>query len=288
MASADGAPAVALRELGRAYGERVALDGVTLELPRGATLAVFGANGAGKTTLLRVLATLLRPHAGEAAVLGRALPREGWAVRGRVGLLAHDPLLYRDLSARENLRFHARLHDVGEARGGRAAGGGRAWRGGPTSRCARSRAGWRSGWRSAAPCCTRPELLLLDEPLANLDPGAAGAVAPLIGRASGAARVLISHDVEPGSPRPTSCSACAAAGPELCAPAAEVAPRTCEGCTGEARRRRRSCARTCWWSCAPARRCRRCCCSASRRSCCSTSRSTAARSRATWPPACCG
>src|SRR5919206_911622 len=116
MTSADDAPAVALRELGRAYGERVALAGVTLELPRGATLAVFGANGAGKTTLLRILATLLRPHAGTASVLGSALPREGWAVRGRIGLLAHEPLLYRDLSVRENLRFHARLHDVREGR----------------------------------------------------------------------------------------------------------------------------------------------------------------------------
>ena len=125
MTSADGAPAVALRGLGRAYGDRVALEGVTLELPRGATLAVFGANGAGKTTLLRVLATLLRPHRGEVAVLGRALPRDGWAVRGQIGLLAHDPLLYRDLSARENLRFHARLHDVEATPGGRAAGGGR-------------------------------------------------------------------------------------------------------------------------------------------------------------------
>ena len=124
-AAADGAPAVALRELARAYGDRVALAGVTLELPRGATLAVFGANGAGKTTLLRVLATLLRPHGGEARVLGRALPREGWAVRGRIGLVAHDPLLYRDLTARENLRFHARLHDVPARAGRGAARGGR-------------------------------------------------------------------------------------------------------------------------------------------------------------------
>src|SRR5919108_6339991 len=113
---AAGAPAIALRDLGRAYGDRVALAGVTLELPHRATLAVFGANGAGKTTLLRVLATLLRPHAGEVRVLGRALPREGWAVRGRVGLLAHEPLLYRDLTATENLRFHARLHGVADAR----------------------------------------------------------------------------------------------------------------------------------------------------------------------------
>src|SRR3954468_2676414 len=104
------APAIELAGLGRAYGERTALSGVTLTLEPGRTLAVFGPNGAGKTTLLRILATLLRPHAGSAHVLGRELPREGWAVRGRLGLLAHDPMLYRDLTARENLRYHARLH----------------------------------------------------------------------------------------------------------------------------------------------------------------------------------
>src|SRR5688572_33393090 len=110
------AHAVVLEGLGRAYGECVALRDVTLALPTGATVAVFGANGAGKTTLLRILATLLRPHAGRAEVLGNALPAEGWKVRGRVGLLGHEPMLYRDLTVRENLRFHARLHGVGRAR----------------------------------------------------------------------------------------------------------------------------------------------------------------------------
>ncbi len=195
--SGDGAPAVSLRELARAYGERVALTGVTLDLPRGATLAVFGANGAGKTTLLRVLATLLRPHAGEVRVLGRELPRDGWAVRGRVGLVGHEPLLYRDLTARENLRFHSRLHDVAPARGEALLDAvGMARRGDePVRSLSRGMA------QRVAICRAllhEPELLLLDEPLANLDPGAAGAVAPLIGRASGAARVLISHDVEQG------------------------------------------------------------------------------------------
>ncbi|MDP9293357.1 MAG: ATP-binding cassette domain-containing protein, partial [Actinomycetota bacterium] len=81
MAPATDA-AVELEGLGRAYGERTALVGITLTLPAGRTLAVFGANGAGKTTLLRILATLLRPHAGRARVLGGELPRDGWAVRG--------------------------------------------------------------------------------------------------------------------------------------------------------------------------------------------------------------
>jgi heme exporter protein A len=221
MAGADEAPAVALRDLGRAYGDRVALAGVTVELPRGATLAVFGANGAGKTTLLRVLATLLRPHAGEARVLGCALPREGWAVRGRIGLLAHEPLLYRDLTATENLRFHARLHGVDGTRAGelleavgmarRADEPVRSLSRGMAQRVAICRA-----------LLHEPELLLLDEPLANLDPGAAGAVAPLIGRASGAARVLISHDVELGLAEADLVLGLRGGRPELLAPSDEV------------------------------------------------------------------
>src|SRR5690606_3804841 len=90
--------AIELDGLGRAYGERTALAGVTLSLPAGRTLVVFGPNGAGKSTLLRILATLLRPTTGTARVLGSELPREAWRVRGRIGLLGHDPLLYRELS----------------------------------------------------------------------------------------------------------------------------------------------------------------------------------------------
>jgi heme exporter protein A len=221
MASADGAPAVALHELGRAYGERVALAGVTLELPRGATLAVFGANGAGKTTLLRVLATLLRPHAGAVSVLGRTLPREGWAVRGRIGLVAHEPLLYRDLTARENLRFHARLHGVAEARCAELLSAvGMARRADePVRSLSRGMA------QRVAICRAvlhEPELLLLDEPFANLDPGAAGAVAGLVGRASGTTRVLISHDVEDGLAEADLVLGLRGGRPALLAPAREV------------------------------------------------------------------
>ena len=81
---------------------------------------MLGPNGAGKTTLLRILATLLRPSGGEVRALGCSLPDEAWKLRGRIGFLGHEPLLYRDLSGRENLRFHARLHgmrgEAGEAR----------------------------------------------------------------------------------------------------------------------------------------------------------------------------
>jgi heme exporter protein A len=184
---------IELHGLARRYGERWALRDVSLELPAGATLVVFGPNGAGKSTLLRVLATLLRPHAGEARVLGEPLPERAWAVRGRVGLLAHDALLYRDLSARENLRFHARLHGVGEARvaellertelGARADDPVRTLSKGLLQRVAVCRA-----------VLHDPPLLLLDEPRANLDPAAAALIEPLIGRASGRTRVVTSHD----------------------------------------------------------------------------------------------
>jgi heme exporter protein A len=196
-ATADSAPAVALEGVGRAYGERVALRDLSFTLPAGATVAVFGANGAGKTTLLRVLAGLLRPHAGRASVLGAELPRESYRARGRTGLLAHEPLLYRDLTVRENLRYHARLHGVAAKRveslceqvglRARADDPVRTLSRGMTQRAAICRA-----------VLHAPELLLLDEPLANLDPGGAAAVAPLIGRESGASRVLISHDAELG------------------------------------------------------------------------------------------
>ena len=166
---------------------------VSVSVAPGATLAVLGRNGAGKSTLLRILATLLRPHAGEVRVLGEALPRRAFAVRGRLGFLAHEPLLYRDLSARENLAYHARLHGVAVERVEQVldAVGMRERADEPVRLLSRGMV------QRVAVCRAvlhRPSLLLLDEPLANLDPAASGLVAPLIGRASGATRVLTSHD----------------------------------------------------------------------------------------------
>src|SRR5688500_16314797 len=95
--------AIRLRHVVRRYGGREALRSVDARLETGQTLAVFGPNGAGKTTLLRMLATLLIPHSGTVCVFGAELPRDAHLVRPAVGLLAHDPLLYRDLTGRENL-----------------------------------------------------------------------------------------------------------------------------------------------------------------------------------------
>ncbi len=185
--------ALELRALTRRYGERLALSDVTLTLEAGQTLAVLGPNGAGKTTLLRMLATLLRPHAGELCVLGHAVPQESWAVRGRIGLIGHEPLLYRELSARENLAYHSALHGVGAGAAERllAAVGMERRADEPVRMLSR-------GMVQRVAVCRAllhdPELLLLDEPRANLDPAAGELIEPLVGRGSGRTRVLVSHD----------------------------------------------------------------------------------------------
>ncbi len=191
--------AVAVAGLRREYGERAALDGVGFELGSGQSLVVIGANGSGKTTLLRILATLLRPTSGEVRVLGAKLPDEAWKVRGRIGFLGHEPLLYRDLSGRENLRFQARLHGLdGDAAEPRIdellATVGMARR--ADQRVAELSAGMRQRLAIARCVLHEPELLLLDEPDSNLDAEGREAVRALIGPREGRARVIVTHDPE--------------------------------------------------------------------------------------------
>jgi heme exporter protein A len=189
----DQPPAIELRGLVRQFGERTALRNVSVRVPTGATLAVLGHNGAGKSTLLRILATLLRPHEGEVVVLGEPLPRRAFAVRGQLGLLAHEPLLYRDLSGRENLQYHARLHGATPERveAVLAAVGMERRAEEPVRQLSR---GMVQRLAVARAVLHEPKLLLLDEPRANLDPAASELVEPLIGRTAGVTRVLTSHD----------------------------------------------------------------------------------------------
>jgi heme exporter protein A len=190
-------PAIAIEGLVRRFGERDALAGVSVNLAAGQTLLVLGPNGAGKTTLLRVLATLLLPHEGTVNVLSCELPRQAHLLRARVGMLGHEPLLYRDLTGRENLAFYARLYDIPEPEPRIAellAVTGMASRADePVRNLSRGMAQRLAVCRATL---HRPQLLLLDEPHAHLDPNASALVEPLIGRASGTTRVLVSHDVE--------------------------------------------------------------------------------------------
>jgi len=192
---AGAAAAIRLAGLWREFGDRAVLEDVHVELAPGETMVVIGPNGAGKTTLLRILATLLRPTAGEVVVLGSRLPREAWRARGRIGYLGHEPLLYRDLTVAENLRFHARLYGVEAAETRISALLDRV---GMSRRAGELARNLSVGMAQRVAACRavlhEPELLLLDEPRAHLDPQAGELVDPLVGPAEGRTRVIVTHD----------------------------------------------------------------------------------------------
>ncbi len=190
-------PAIELVGLRRDFGDRTALDAVDLRVDPGASVAILGPNGSGKSTLLRILAGLLRPTAGEVSVLGVSLPKETHRLRGKVGYLGHEPLLYRDLSPRENLQLAAALHGIPDERAGPRIGAlidavGMSARAG--DRVAELSAGMKQRIDICRALLHEPELLLLDEPDAHLDPEARREIAPLIAAGDGRTRLVVSHD----------------------------------------------------------------------------------------------
>ena len=94
-------PAIEIRSAGRTFGERVALQPLDLAIPQGEVFGLLGPNGSGKTTTLRILATLIRPTTGGAAILGRDVVDEAMAVRRCIGVMPEKPSLYERLSARD-------------------------------------------------------------------------------------------------------------------------------------------------------------------------------------------
>jgi heme exporter protein A len=190
-------PAIELRGLRRDFGDRTAIAGLDLRVDADQSVAVLGPNGSGKSTLLRILAGLLRPSGGEVAVLGLELPKQVHLLRGRVGYLGHEPLLYRDLSSRENLELTSALHGLPPERAasridlllsevGMAA---RA-----DDRVAELSAGMKQRIDICRAVLHEPDLLLLDEPDAHLDPEARREIAPLIAAGNGRTRLIVSHD----------------------------------------------------------------------------------------------
>ncbi len=191
--------AVEARGLAKVFGERRALDGVSFALPAGSFLSIFGPNGAGKTTLLRILATLSRPTSGTLSVLGADALEEPGALRARIGLISHKPMVYGDLSAQENLEFFASLYgpvDKGRIRGllelveldHRRNDAARTFSRGMTQRLSIARA-----------LVNDPDLVLLDEPYSGLDPHAMQLFDELIERVRpGRTFVMVSHDLDKG------------------------------------------------------------------------------------------
>lgn len=103
---------ITVQKLVKRFGLKTILRGLDFQVEQGEFVALLGPNGAGKTTFLRILASLSRPSMGSVRIAGYNLPNQAAAVRNRLGVVSHLPLLYGDLTAEENLRFYARMYGV--------------------------------------------------------------------------------------------------------------------------------------------------------------------------------
>jgi len=189
---------IEVRGLVKAFGLRPVLRRLDFQVTEGEFVAVVGPNGAGKTTLLRILASLARPTMGEVRVAGLRLPGQAGAVRRILGVVSHQPLLYGDLTAEENLRFYGRMYGIAnsEPRIEEVLG-----IVGLTARRRELVRNYSRGMQQrlaiARGILHEPELLLFDEPHTGLDPEAAEILDRLLRKISdeGGTVVMTSHDL---------------------------------------------------------------------------------------------
>jgi len=194
------ANAIETKKLTKVFGDRKALDRVSIEVPEGAFLSIFGPNGAGKTTLVRTLATLSRATSGTALVAGFDAKEEPDKVREHIGLISHNPMLYPDLTAMENLMFTAQLYGVVNAEervrellravelDHRRFDVVRTFSRGMTQRLSIARA-----------LMNDPDVVFFDEPYAGLDPHAVEIFDGLIEQLrDGRTFIMVSHDLQKG------------------------------------------------------------------------------------------
>jgi heme exporter protein A len=189
---------ITTNKLVKRFGSKTVLRGLDFEVRRGEFVALLGPNGAGKTTFLRILATLSRPTLGKVEVAGHSLPDQAAAVRARLGVVTHLPLLYGDLTAAENLRFYGRMYGVMElvsridevlemvGLAGRRHDLVRTFSRGMQQRLAIGRA-----------ILHDPEVMLFDEPHTGLDQDACDMLDALLRDVAGRGRtvVMTSHDL---------------------------------------------------------------------------------------------
>jgi ABC-2 type transport system ATP-binding protein len=194
--SGAATPALRAVELRFAYGDLVAVDGVSVEVARGEVLGFLGPNGAGKSTTIKMLIGLLRPDAGSVEVLGMDMATHREAIQARVGVVFEEKNLYPALSGRENLAFFARLFGLRDldldallSRVGLAGRGG--------DRVSGYSKGMRQRLTVARALLHRPDVLVLDEPTDGLDPVSARAIRQVIREEAdrGVAVLLTTHDM---------------------------------------------------------------------------------------------
>ncbi|MFZ5441076.1 MAG: ABC transporter ATP-binding protein [Myxococcota bacterium] len=193
---------IVVEGLEKRFGARVAVTGLSFEVQRGEVFGLLGPNGAGKTTTVRMLTGLLTPSAGRGVVCGVELGRagEGTTLRKKVGLLTEQPGLYDRLTARENLGFFMRLHEL-DAAAAWARAEGYLERFGLEGRADEPVGGFSKGMRQKLAIVRtllhEPELIFLDEPTSGLDPQSARTVRDAVAElaAEGRTLVLCSHNL---------------------------------------------------------------------------------------------
>jgi heme exporter protein A len=189
---------IQVRKLTKRFGLKTVLRGGDFEVAQGEFVALMGPNGAGKSTFLRILASLSRPSLGEVRVAGYRLPGQAAEVRSRLGVVTHQPLLYGDLTARENLLFFGRIYGVRslEERIGQVLELiGLSSRGNDLVRTFSRGMQQRLGIGRAI--LHDPEVLLFDEPHTGLDQDACDMLDGLLRSVAGRGRtvVITSHDL---------------------------------------------------------------------------------------------
>ena len=200
-ASRAGSPVLEAASLVRDYGPVRAVDHVSFRLDAGEFLSVFGPNGAGKTSLLRLLAGGLRPTAGEVRVSGVPLTIGDRAARGRIGILSHLSFLYGRLTARENLLFYGRLHDLEDLDARVSARlaevGLDRYAGSPVDTLSR---GTVQRLAVARSLLHDPDIVLLDEPYTGLDAYASAMLQEVLAALKGGGRtvVMVTHNLPRG------------------------------------------------------------------------------------------
>lgn len=185
---------IEVEKLSKAFGLLPALRGLDFSIGRGESVLLFGANGSGKSTLLRLLSGLCRPSAGAIRIGGWELPREAMAVRAQIGLVAHRPLLYENLTAGENLDFFGKLYGIeAEERVERCRELLRQV--GLTRNADRIVRTYSRGMKQrlsiARALLHQPDILLLDEPYSGLDQAACELLDELLEEAKEAGRTII-------------------------------------------------------------------------------------------------
>lgn len=191
---------IEVQELNKSFGKRKVLNNISFRLEKGGFLSIFGPNGAGKTTLLKILSALVDPTSGRVLISGQSPSDDSIGTRRKIGFISHNPLLYRDLTALENLNFYGSIYGIPDLKdridlllervelSHRRYDLVQTFSRGMLQRLAIARA-----------LLHQPSILLLDEPHSGLDPHAVNILDGLLEQVrSDHTFIMVTHNLEKG------------------------------------------------------------------------------------------